>query len=108
MSRLRPAAAAGCVLLGVVTAVAAVLLHQAGWGWWLLALAAPLSVTLALPAGLLRVAYAAPFTVLAWLASFPRPEGDYLVTATPTGYGFLFGSLVLLGIAGLTMPRMKR
>lgn len=107
MSR-RLAGTVGCVLLGLVTAVAAVLLHHSGWGWWLLALAAPLSVTLALPAGAWRIAYAVPFTVLAWLASFPRPEGDYLVTATPSGYGFLFGSLVLLGIALVTMPRMNR
>lgn len=107
MSR-RPAGVVGCVLLGVVTAIAGVLLHHAGWGWWLLALAAPLAVTLVLPAGGLRFAYAVPFTVLAWFASIPRPEGDYLVTATAQGYGFLYGSLALLGIALITMPRMKR
>lgn len=97
-----------CLLLGLLTAVAAVLVHGAGWGWLLLALGAPLAVAVALPPGGRRLAHAAPFTVVSWASSIQRPEGDYLVQATPGGYGFLFGALALLGFAVLTMPRMKR
>jgi hypothetical protein len=50
--------------------------------------------------------------VLGWvlvlmLAVLGRPEGDYVVTATPRGYGLLAGGLGLLGFAVVTLPRPR-
>ncbi|GAB6986708.1 hypothetical protein [Nocardioides pyridinolyticus] len=101
----RLAAATGLLVAGAATAVAAVALHDLGWGF-ALTVAAVLAAVVALPAGWWsRLAFVAGFdAVLGWLA-VPRPEGDYLVSQDWQGYGLLAFGLVLLVGALATLPR---
>lgn len=102
---MRVLAAAGLLLVGAVTAVATVALHDL---WWGLALASVATVwtTLALPAGWWsRLAFVAGWVaVVAWL-TFPRAEGDYLISQDVQGYAVLALGLVLLVLAIATLPR---
>jgi hypothetical protein len=99
----RPAAALGLLLLGVVVGLAAVWTHDR---WWALALgaAATLTTALALPAGLLLVAYAAGWVLSAAYFLFARPEGDFVVGSDPRGYTFVALTLVLVILAVARRP----
>lgn len=103
---MRLLASAACLLLGLVAATGAVLLHQMVWGlalgivvgallWWSLP-----------PRWGYRLAYGAGWVVVAVLAAAPRGSGDYLVPANLFGYAFLVWSTAL-AVAGLlsTGPR---
>jgi hypothetical protein len=87
------------LVVGAAGGLAAVLLHQRGWGL-ALGLAACAASTLALPRGWWsRVAFG-----LGWMGSVvwamvPRAEGDYLIPANLWGYALLVGSFVVLLVA---------
>ena len=83
------------VVVGAVSGVAGVLVHQAWWGL-ALGLTAAL-VTLAwLPPGPLRVGFAGGWLLAVSRATITLPAGDYLVSADAAGWSFLAGSLVLV------------
>lgn len=92
------------LVVGAGGGLAAALVHDAWWGL-LLGLAAAALTTIALPAGGWRFAFMLGwFGVIAY-AVLPRPEGDYLIPATASGYGVLGGSFLLFLVALATLPR---
>lgn len=105
---MRVLAALGLLVVGAVTGVATVALHDLWWGL-ALGVAATLLTLLALPAGWwCRLAFTLGWVLtIAWLTP-TRGEGDYLVGQDAQGYLLLgFGLLVLvLGVA--TLPRRRR
>ncbi|KRF36725.1 hypothetical protein [Nocardioides sp. Soil805] len=96
---LRGGCAAGLLVVGAASGLAAVLLHQHGWGL-ALGLAAAVAVAAVLPRGWWsRLAF-----MLGWMgavayATVPRPEGDYLIAANASGYALLGGSFLVLLVA---------
>ena len=105
---MRALAAAGLLVVGAVTGLASVAVHELWWGL-VLAVAATLLALLALPAGWWsRLAFAAGWVgLVGWLVT-PRPEGDYAISQDTAGFTLLgLGVLVLvLGLA--TLPRRVR
>ncbi len=102
---MRVVAAGLLALMGAVTGIAAVGVHQR---WWSLVLvvAAVASVMLALPRGWwARLPYALGFAVVLGFAMTPRGEGDYLIPANGKGYTLLAVGLVLLLAAVASLPR---
>lgn len=89
--------------LGALTALPAVLLHQARWGL-ALAIAATAATCVALPAGWARVGYAAGWAGLLSLLVGIRPEGDYLVPARVEGYVLMGVALALIMVSLVTVP----
>ena len=105
---MRWLAALGLLLAGAVTGVATVAVHDLAWGLPL-ALAATAAAVVALPPGWwARLAFVAGWDgVVVWL-TFPRPEGDYLISQDLPGYAVLVAALVLL-VAGVgTLPRPRQ
>jgi hypothetical protein len=101
----RLAVAVVLLLVGAATAVATVALH--GW-WWGFAFgaAATLLVAYALPAGWwTRLPYAVGWDAMVGWLTFPRPEGDYLLSADVQGYAVLALGLALLAGCVGTLPR---
>ncbi|MFT3874699.1 MAG: DUF6113 family protein [Nocardioides sp.] len=92
---------AGALLLGGVTGVASVVVHQRWWGL-VLAVLAVLAVTAALSRGGARLAFAGAWSAVVVRASVPRPEGDYLVPGNVQGYALLLVVPVVLLMAILT------
>lgn len=100
---LRPLCAVALLVVGAGGGVAAALVHQWWWGL-MLGIAAAAVPTVALPAGLLRMAF-----MLGWFGAMvhlvlPRPEGDYVITASGAGYTLLGGSFGLFLTALGTLP----
>lgn len=96
---LRVASAVALLVVGGGAGLAAVLLHQRGWGL-ALGLLTALTTTIALPPGWWS---RLPF-MLGWMAAVlvglkPRPEGDYLIPADAAGYLLLGGSFGVLLLA---------
>ena len=94
---MRFAAAALLLVVGAVTGLAAVALHEIWWGF-LLAAVATVAVMLAIgPGWLTRLPFALGWVALvAWMTP-RRDEGDYVVSSDVAGYALLgFGWLVLM------------
>lgn len=104
----RGGCAVGLLVVGAAGGLAAVLLHQRGWGL-ALGLAAAVASALALPRGWWsRVAFMLGWMgAVAW-AAVPRPEGDYLIPANASGYALLAGSFVVLLVALATSGPTRR
>lgn len=107
---VRVVALVALLLVGAVTGVAAVAVHQR---WWSLALAvaAVAATMLALPPGWsTRLPFALGLVAVLGLAMTPRGEGDYLIPANARGYALLgVGFLGLLfAITTLPRPRLPR
>ncbi|PJJ56730.1 hypothetical protein CLV56_0941 [Mumia flava] len=107
--RARPVLRAGAVLLaalvGLVCALAGLIVHRHALGalpWGLaLALATALLVTLAageLGGRTAALAVAAAYALLLLVATGQRGEGDYLIASDLLGYAYLLGGLVAVGI----------
>jgi len=101
---VRTLAALALIVVGAGGGVAAALLHESWWGL-LLGLAAAALTTRALRAGEMRFAF-----MLGWFGAIvctvlPRPEGDYLIPATPAGFGLLGGSFLLFLVSLTTLLR---
>jgi hypothetical protein len=105
---VRAVVAVGLLVVGGVTAIAAVAVHGLSWGLPL-AVAATLVTLVALPAGWwLRLPFAIGWTVLiGWLVS-PRPEGDYLISSDLPGYALVGLALLVLVLGIATLPRPTR
>lgn len=99
----RPARGLAGALVGVLTAVPGVLLHQAWWGL-ALTVAASATTSVALPAGWSRVGYAAGWAGALSLLVGMRPEGDYLVPARAEGYVLMGVALGLVVVSLVTVP----
>ncbi|MDH2414993.1 DUF6113 family protein [Nocardioides sp. CER19] len=95
------------VLLGAAVGLAATWTHNR---WWALALgaAATLVSELAVPPGLLRVAYAGGWVAASAYFLLARPEGDFVVGSDAIGYTFLGLGLVVLVLAVVTIPHRAR
>ena len=104
---MRILAAAGLLLAGAVTGIAAVGLHELVWGFFLVVAATAVTVW-ALPAGWLRVGFVLGWTVMVGWLTVPRTEGDYLVSQDWQGYGLLGVGLAVLMAAVVTLPRPRR
>lgn len=101
--------AAGLLLVGAVTAIATVGLHQIWWGF-VLAFAATFVTAYALPPGWwTRLAFVVGWGAMVGWLTVPRDEGDYLVSSDLAGYALLGLGLVLVmfGVATLPRPRMR-
>jgi hypothetical protein len=97
-----------CGVGGLVTSVAAVMVHQRWWGI-ALAVAAVAAAAVALPAGWwTRLPFALGFVVVLGLGMVPRGEGDYLIPGNARGYVLLALGFVLVLTAVATLPRPER
>jgi hypothetical protein len=103
----------GCVLLGVLVALAAVGVHRSSFP---LGLLLAVATTWAVPWWQLRSRWprTAATYCLGWLGMFAvvvagRPEGDYAVAGDPAGYALMaagFG-LVVVGVVALAGSRTR-
>lgn len=91
-------------LIGAGTGIASIAVHQKAVPWLLLAVAAPLATAIALPRGWARVGFGLGWVAIVLLAVQTRPEGDYVISATASGYVLLGFALVLLVLAVATIP----
>lgn len=96
------------VLAGLVTGVASTGLHDRSWGWFLLAVAAPVATLLALRPGSWRVGFAAGWVPVVALAASGGPGGDYAVAGGGRGYALLGVTLVVVVLALATVPVGRR
>lgn len=102
---MRALAAIGLLVVGALTGIATIALHQLAWGF-VLASAATFATAYALPAGWWsRLAFVVGWVGMAGWLSMPRSEGDYLVSSDPAGYAVLVLGLVLLVFGIATLPR---
>lgn len=92
------------LVLGMGTGLASVALHEKSWLWLALALAAPAATTAALPSGWLRSGFGLGWLGLVLVAFQARPEGDFLVLASPRGYTLFGFGLALLIAVVVTLP----
>jgi hypothetical protein len=105
---VRPLAAIGLLVVGAVTGVATVAVHDLVWGF-VLAIAATATTTLALPAGWWsRLAFVAGWVGMVGWLTIPRAEGDYLISQDWQGYAVLGVAVVLPIVALGTLPRPTR
>lgn len=105
---MRVLAALGLLLVGAMTAIATIALHQLWWGF-VLAFAATLVTAYALPPGWWsRLAFVVGWVVMAGWLTMPRDEGDYVVSEDLAGYAVLGLGLVLLVFGVATLPRPDR
>ena len=97
--------AAALLLVGAATAVATIALHD----WWRglgFGAVVTLLVGYALPPGWWsRLPYAAGWDATVGWLTFPRPEGDYVISADAQGYAVLGLGLLLLAGCVVTLPR---
>lgn len=91
-------------VVGAATGLASVALHQKAVPWLVLAVAAPLSATVALSPGWPRVGFGLGWVALVMMAVRTRPEGDYVISATVSGYVLLGSALLLMVLAVATVP----
>ena len=99
---------AALLAAGVVTAVAAVVLHTRAWGL-LLAVVAVGATLLALPAGWsTRLPFGMGFALAVGRLAMRRGEGDYLVPGDAAGYVVLGLAVVVAAVALATLPRPAR
>ncbi len=102
---MRVLAALGLLLVGAATGIATVALHDLWWGLAFGSLATVLT-TLALPPGWwTRLAFVGGWVLVVGWLTFPRAEGDYVISQDVQGYAVLALGLVLLVLAIATLPR---
>ena len=101
---MRWLAAVGLLLAGAATGLATVAVHELSWGLPL-ALAATGLTVVALPGGWWsRLAFVVGWDAMVGWLTFPRPEGDYLISQDVQGYVVLGVALLLLVVAVGTLP----
>lgn len=91
-----------CLVLGGLSATAAVLVHHAWWGL-ALGLSAGVATLAWLPGGAPRVGFAVGWLLVVSRATLTLPAGDYLVASDTAGWSFLAGSFVLI-VAAMATP----
>lgn len=108
MTLLRWAVALGLLLVGALTAAAAVLSHELWWGLPLVAAGLLASYAAVGPGWSTRLPLAAGFAGVVVASLGTRPEGDYLVSSSTRGYLLLLLTLVLVVASLVTLPRPRR
>ena len=105
---MRALAALGLLLVGAVTAVATVAVHDLVWGF-VLATVTTVVVAFALPPGWwARLPFVIGWVGMVGWLTVPRAEGDYLISQDWQGYGILALALVLTVATVATLPRPAR
>jgi uncharacterized protein DUF6113 len=101
----RPLAAVALLVLGLVTGLAGVAVHERWWGLALLVAATAAALAGLPPGWWSRLPFALGVAAqVGWLVA-PRPEGDYAISQDGPGYVLLAFTLVVL-VAGIaTLPR---
>lgn len=99
--------AAGLLLVGAATGVAAVAVHSLWWGLPLAAAAAAAALAGVGPGWLTRLPLALGFIATVGLAVPRRSEGDYVVAGDAPGLLLLLLALVVLLVALVTLPRPR-
>ncbi|WP_232679754.1 hypothetical protein [Nocardioides sp. R-C-SC26] len=96
-----------CAVAGLVVGAASVVLHGIVLGLVLGVVTTTASVV-ALPAGWhTRLTFALAWMGTVFIASRPRPEGDYLVGADTSGYLLLVVGFAIVLYASLTVRRHR-
>lgn len=96
------------LLTGAVTGLATVAVHQVWWGM-LLAVAGTLLALRALAPGWpTRLPFALGWAGLVGWVAPTRPEGDFVLSSDPGGYGVLLLAAVVLVWSLATLPRPGR
>ena len=102
---MRFLAAVGLLLVGAVTGLTTVAVHDLVWGF-MLAVAATALTTFALPPGWWsRLAFVVGWAVMVGWLTLPRPEGDYVISQDWQGYAVLGLGLLLVVVGVATLPR---
>lgn len=101
----RAAGAAGLLLVGVATGLAAALSHELWWGLPLTTAGLGAAYLAVGPGWLTRLPLAAGFTTAVAWALRARPEGDYLVATSTRGLLLLGVVLLAILVAVATLPR---
>lgn len=96
------------VVVGAITGIASIALHEKSWPWLALAVAAPAATAVALPQGWLRSGFCLGWIGIAFLALQTRPEGDYVVLSNARGYTVFGFALVLMVGMVVTLPARRR
>lgn len=97
----------GLLLLGLVTGFAAAVLHQS-WGWLVVAGLAGAAIVVATPARQ-RIWWAGGFAALPLALSWPRAEGDVVLSGNPSLVLACQAALWLgIALAGLLPPPRPR
>ena len=102
---MRLLAAVVLLVVGAGTGIATVAVHDLVWGFVLAATATTVATYALRPGWWSRLAFVAGWGgIVGWL-TFPRPEGDYLISQDWQGYAVLGIAVVLLIVALGTLPR---
>lgn len=99
-----PFAVLAVLVIGAVTAIASVAVHDGNWAWFVLALAAPAAATVALPAGWLRFGFVIGWVVMVLVVVQGTAAGSWAISADLRGYLFLAGGLLLMVAAIVSAP----
>lgn len=100
--------ALGSLLVGALTAAAAVPSHELWWGLPLVSAGLLASYVAVGPGWSTRLPLAAGFAGVVAASLGTRPEGDLLVRSTVRGYLLLLLTLVLVVASVVTLPRPRR
>lgn len=101
----RAAAAAGLLLVGLVTGLAAALSHELWWGLPLTTAGLGAAYLAVGPGWSTRLPMAVGFTAGVGWALRARPEGDYLVATSTRGLLLIGVVLLAVLVAIATLPR---
>ena len=105
---MRLLVALALVVVGAITGLATVALHDLTWGL-VLALVATAVTVVALPGGWWsRLAFVLGWDAMVGWLTLPRPEGGYLISQDVQGYVVLGAGLVLLVVGVATLPHPRR
>lgn len=108
MTLRRWAVAPGLLLVGALTAAAAVLSHELWWGLPLVGAALLACYVAVGPGWSTRLPLAGGFAGVVVASLGTRPEGDHLVSSSSRGYLLLLLTLVLVVASLVTLPRPRR
>lgn len=108
MTALRWAGALGLLLVGAVTALAAVAVHMLWWGLPLVAVAVTAALIAVGRGWLTRLPLALGFVSMVALLLPRRDEGDYVIASNLEGTLLLVLCFLVLLAALLTLPRPRR
>lgn len=105
---MRVLLALAMLVVGAVSAVAAVAVHGRWWGL-VLAGAATLATLVAVgPGWTTRLPFALGFGLAVLRLAITRPEGDFVVAAEVHGYLLLLLTLLVVALGVATLPRPGR
>ena len=102
---MRLLAAVGLLLVGAVTGLTTVAVHELVWGFVLALVATAAAVFALRPGWWSRLAFVLGWVVMVGWLTVPRPEGDYLISQDWQGYGVLGFGMLLLVVGLATLPR---